>query len=153
MILSKSSERKIYITLNAIDPIFGIMWRTGKFEFSDEFDTAAIEIVDGKFKILFNPKRWKKINHINRIFIICHEYLHVILGHWLVDKKLDVEWNNIAQDIQVNEMLQSQFNINRKVIKGWRDMPWIDVVFREAAPTIEVGKDSKYYYDLIMRCL
>jgi hypothetical protein len=153
MVLSKSPEQKIYTTLNDIDPIFGVMWRAGKFEFSDEFDTAAVEIIDGKFKILFNYKHWKKINHANRIFIICHEYLHVILGHWVVDKNVDVEWNNIAQDIQVNEMLVRQFNFNRCHIKGWRDMPWIDVVFREVAPTIEVGKDSEYYYSLIMRCL
>ena len=137
------------------NPIFAAMWRRGGLVFSDEYDTAALEIHNGKFRISFNPKYWRRITTENRLFIICHEYLHVVLGHWLNPvEKVDGEWLNIAQDIQVNEMLVSNhFGFIRSDIKNWKDQAWIETVFREKADIVEKKQDAEYYYKLIMQCL
>jgi predicted SprT family Zn-dependent metalloprotease len=155
MILTDKLDEKFYSRLYTINPIFGLMWKRGKLEFSDEYEVAAVEIIRGRFKIVFNPEYWKRITNRNREFIICHEYLHVILGHWLnaADESTDAEWNAIAQDIQVNEMLTRRFGFCRSNVRGWRDQPWIDVVFKDKASLVKVDGDSDYYYGLIMQCL
>ncbi len=141
--------------MSAKNPIFGEMWKKGGIIFTDEYDTAALEIHNGKFRIVFNPRYWKKIVPLNRYFIICHEYLHVVLGHWLnpSDSSVEFEWNNVAQDIEVNEMLVDTFEFARKKIKNWKDQCWIDTVFKEKAHLVERKKSSEYYYKLMMQCL
>ncbi len=154
MKLSKKIEEDFYQELKKINPIFGAMWIRGGLNFSDEYDTAALEIADGKFRISFNPRYWKRIKQHNKLFIICHEYLHVVLGHWLnPPEKMDGEWLNIAQDIQVNEMLVRDFGFYRLNIKNWKDQAWVDTVFKEKAHLVSCDGDEKYYYNLIMQCL
>lgn len=155
MKLSKQELNKYGDWLSKYNPLFGVMWRRGGIVFSDEYDTAALEIADGKFRISFNPKYWRRITTNNRLFIICHEYLHVALGHWLnPTKQVDAEWLNIAQDIQVNEMLVSKhFGFVRNDIKNWKDQAWIETVFREKSDLVEKDQDAEYYYKLIMQCL
>lgn len=154
MTLSNAVITDIQKNLSTINPIFGEMWKRGGFVFSDEYDTAALEIVDGKFRISFNPTYWKKINPHNRLFIICHEYLHVVLGHWLSPaKNVDGEWWNIAQDIEVNHMLSVTFGFDRSKIKNWKEQAWIDVVFKDKTCLVRPGQDAEYYYSLLMKCL
>jgi predicted metal-dependent peptidase len=154
MTLSNAVRNKIYNRLNARNPIFGAMWKRGGLVFSTEYDTAALEIADGKFRISFNPTYWKKITPYNRLFIICHEYLHVVLGHWLNPVvKVDSEWLNIAQDIQVNEMLANDFGFVRSKIKNWKDQAWIDTVFKNKSYLVKHEEDAEYYYDLLIRCV
>lgn len=135
------------------------MWKRGSFVFSTEYDTAALEIIDGKFRINFNPRYWKKIVPLNRWFIICHEYMHVILGHWLNPAKgVDTEWMNIAQDIQVNELLIGYFSPHvrgpvRTSIKGWEDQAWLDTVFKDKVNFVEKNREAEYYYNLLIKCL
>ena len=154
MELSNAVREKFYIELQAINPIFGVMWKRGGLVFSAEYDTAALEIADGKFRVSFNPTYWKKIKYHNKLFIICHEYLHVVLGHWLNPVgKVDSEWMNIAQDIQVNEMLVNDFGFERSNVKNWKDQAWLDVVFKDKAHLVERDQDAEYYYTLLVRCL
>lgn len=154
MTLSNAVKAKFLLKLSEINPIFGAMWKRGGFVFSDEYDTAALEIHDGKFRISFNPRYWKKITEKNRLFIICHEYLHVVLGHWLNPiGNVDAEWMNIAQDIQVNEMLISYFGFIRSQIKNWKDQAWIYTVFKDKASLVKDGEDAEYYYKLLIQCL
>lgn len=154
MKLSNAVGEKFYNQLKATNPIFGAMWKRGGLVFSKEYDTAALEIHDGKFRISFNPTYWKKITHHNKLFIICHEYLHVVLGHWLNPVgKVDGEWMNIAQDIQVNEMLTKHFGFCRGNIKNWQDQAWIETVFKDKAHLVKEEEDAEYYYKLIVQCL
>ena len=154
MTLSNRVREKIYTQLNSRNPIFGAMWKQGGLVFSSEYDTAALEIADGKFRISFNPTYWKKIRSYNKLFIICHEYLHVALGHWLTPVgQVDSEWMNIAQDIQVNEMLIKHFGFGRGNIKNWKDQAWIDTIFKDKAHLVKTDQNAEYYYKLLMKCL
>jgi predicted metal-dependent peptidase len=154
MTLSNADREKLYNQLKATNPIFGVMWKRGGLVFSKEYDTAALEIHDGKFRISFNPTYWKKITPHNRLFIICHEYLHVVLGHWLSPaKNVDGEWWNIAQDIEVNHMLTAYFGFNRSKIKNWKEQAWIDVVFKDKSCLVRPDQDAEYYYRLLVQCL
>jgi predicted SprT family Zn-dependent metalloprotease len=151
---SKSVANKFHNSLNEINPIFAEMWRNGGMVFSDEYDTAALEIHEGKFRISFNPTYWKKIKARNKLFVICHEYLHVVLGHWLSPPdEHDEEWLNIAQDIQVNEMLVRLFGFARDEIRDRDEQAWLDTAFREKAALVPNDEDAEYYYKLLMKCL
>lgn len=153
MTLSNAVKAKFQQRLTAINPIFGEMWKHGDFIFSNEHDTAALEIFEGRFRISFNPRYWKKTNNHNKLFIICHEYLHVVLGHWLnKSKNVDAEWMNIAQDIQVNEMLNKLY-FGTCTIRNRKDQAWIDTVFKNMAHLVEKDRDARYYYELIIHCL
>lgn len=137
------------------DKSFLIMWKhSGRMVFSDEYDTVALEIVNGKFRINANPRYWKRITKFQKTFLICHEFLHVMLGHWLTPpNNLDLEWVNIAQDIQVNEYLAKTYSCVTQKMKGRDDMAWIDTVFKDKAHLVEKDRDYLYYYDLLMKCL
>ena len=153
MKLSNAVKAKFQRKLTQVNPIFGEMWKRGGFVFSDEYDTAALEIHEGKFRISFNLRYWKRLGNDNRLFIICHEYWHVVLGHWLNPiGNVDSEWMNIAQDIQVNEILCKTW-FKRDKIKNWKDQAWIDTVFKDKAHLVEKDQDAEYYYKLLIQCL
>jgi hypothetical protein len=137
------------------DKSFVLMWKNcGRMVFSDEYDIAALEIVDGVFRINVNPRYWKRITKYQKVFLICHEFLHVMLGHWLSpSSNLDMEWVNIAQDIQVNECILKTYPILVQHMKGRNNMPWIDTVFKHKAYLVEKDRDYLYYYGLLMKCL
>ena len=154
MKLSPKQIKEYGDALFDIDSVFRFMWERGGIVFNNEYDTAALEIVGGKFRISFNPRYWKKLSKENRLFIICHEYLHMSLGHWLNQPgNIDAEWMNIAQDIQINEMLVKYYGFFRKDLKGWKEQAWIDVVFKDKAHLVKEDQDPEYYYKLLMQCL
>ena len=130
---------------------FVLMWKySARMVFSDEYDTIALEIVDGKFRINANPRYWRRITKFQKIFLICHEFLHVMLGHWLSpSKNIDSEWAGIAQDIQVNEYISKTYPILLCKMKGKEGMARIDTVFKEKAHLVEKDRDYLYYYDLL----
>lgn len=137
------------------DESFVVMWKyNARMVFSDEYDTVALEIVDGKFRINANPRYWKRITKFQKTFLICHEFLHVMLGHWLSPpRNTDPEWINIAQDIQVNEYILKTYPILSCKMVGKEDMAWIHTVFKDKAHLVEKDRDYLYYYELLMKCL
>jgi hypothetical protein len=139
--------------LAGIDPLFEQMWLTQDFlTFDDEEETAGLHIYNNKFKIVVNPKFWKKCNTHKRLFIICHEFCHVIFGHWLIDPSLDHTWANIAQDIQVNEYLMKNYNFNEGLLGG-KDYVTLKKVFKHKSDLVERDRDFYYYYGHLMECV
>lgn len=132
--------------LDDIDPLFAEMWETQpRPTFTDEVDTAALSFTRAKgHHLLINPRYWKKANRKQKLFIICHEYCHLIFGHWLVEG----EWENIAQDIQVNELL-----IRTYCLTPPKEACTLEMVFKEKSYKVERRREYQYYLDLILRCL
>jgi hypothetical protein len=151
----KEHKRMLYWIELWLDKPFALMWNNcGRMVFSDEYDTVALEIFDGRFRINANPRYWKRITKFQKTFLICHEFLHVMLGHWLAPtKELDGEWLNIAQDIQVNEYIAKTYSITTCKMKGRDGMVWIDTVFKDKSHLVEKDRDYLYYYELLMKCL
>lgn len=152
--ISEKDYQKIHNSLKDINVVFYQMWKKDpRLVFSGEVDKAVLEIVDGKFRLCFNKKFWSKLNHYNRVFIICHEYLHVIYGHWLIRQDLHQEWMNIAQDIEINESLIKDFRFEKKLIQNWKNHCSIETVFKEQSWIVKKEENFEYYYSLLMKCL
>lgn len=150
--ISTVEYNRIRKSLARIDPLFEHMWLTQDFlTFDEEEETAGLHIQNNKFRIVVNPKFWKRCNKHNKLFVICHEYCHVIFGHWLIDPSLDHTWVNIAQDIQVNEYLMENYNFNGKLL-GSEDYVSLKKVFKNKAHLLERNKDFYYYYRVLMKC-
>lgn len=133
--------------------LFADMWKVhGPMVFSDEFDTAALELENGQFRVNANPKFWKRCSEQRRVFIICHEFLHLIFGHWAMCNGFETEWLNIAQDIQVNEYIRKNYPGMADGFSDDSDAS-ISSVFKDKASLVEPDRDYKYYYDLLMQCL
>lgn len=154
--LSDKEFKKIYerLALWTGDKVIVDMWKHGKrMVFSNEYPHAALEFVRGEFRINANPRYWKRITKFQKVFLICHELLHLAFGHWAVPESMDREWVNVAQDIQVNEYIRSNYPTLTQKMIDVDQQAWIDTVFKDKAYLVEKDRDFHYYYGLLMKCL
>mgnify|MGYP003338620132 CR=1 FL=1 len=132
--------------LDVINPVFGEMWR--KFEpmvFDEDAESVELVIENNNFRLAAEPKFWKKCTQKRKLFIVCHEFCHVIFGHWLINEKLDRNWSNIAQDIQVNEFLIRWYFADQKL---GDDFATVKTVFKHKSAMVRTDQDYIYYYNL-----
>ena len=74
---------------------------TKQHEIDNSIDTAA---TDGK-KIIYNEQFFWSLDYQVRITLICHELLHILLGHHLRMRGKDGELWNCACDYVINQIL------------------------------------------------
>jgi hypothetical protein len=134
--------------------IFEEMWQIGRPNFTDELPTAAIRFSeDGEFvEFIFNPFYWENLTPYERLFVICHECLHIILSHGLrTTIHKDHQRINWALDIVVNHLLLRCFGFDRSRIRDAATLCWTDTVFedRDDVATIPTDESYEYYYQLI----
>lgn len=144
---------KIAAALEDYHKIFYTFWEMSDVLYDDSLPTAAVEFLKGERKprLLINEEFWKKLNHRERLFVACHECLHVILDHGQRNGR-EVKGStphlvNVAQDITINEMIVDVFGYERKDFRKWKDLCWIDTCFDD--PTI-VKRNQKFTYYLEM---
>lgn len=121
-------------------------------EFTDSIPTAAIRFDTkggGKPMLLLNEEFWNKHNHREKLFIICHECLHVLLDHGTRDG-MDVpgathELVNKAQDITINHMIVDLFNYDRDDFREWKKYCWIETCFTNHQV---IRRNENFYYYL-----
>lgn len=136
--------------------IFYKFWELGKPFFTEAIPTAAVQF-DRKgqcVNFLFNPSYWKELTPYQRLFVIGHECLHVILGHGkrILDA-LDHDRCNICLDVVVNHLLVDGFGFDRKLVDPKKRYCWIDTVFKNGA---EPGQNFEYYFNRLIgktKCL
>ena len=144
--LSERVFSSIYQRLKEIDVVFSEMWRKQrKMVFRSDVETVELTLENEEFFIVANESYWKRLKFEDRIFIICHEYCHLILGHWLGGYS---EWKNIAQDIEVNEYLTKNYSV--KIPKS---ACTLELVFKDKSYKVERNREYTYYLELIMKCL
>lgn len=149
--LGKKENQMLSLHLDIINPAFGEMWR--QFEpmvFDEDAESVELEICNNNFRLVANPKFWKKCTQKRKLFIVCHEFCHVIFGHWLINEKLDRNWSNIAQDIQVNEFLAKWYFRDEKL---GNDFATVKTVFKHKSSLVRNDQHYIYYYNLLMKCL
>ncbi len=145
----------IYDYLESYYGIFYSLVQMGRPSFVETVPTAAVGFDENGRNIMFifNPKFWDELDEYNRVFVICHECLHVLLSHGLrsincTDKRLA----NVAMDIVVNHMLVNNFKFDRSKIKNEKDFCWVDTVFSPnqiASIGIEENKSFEYYFNIL----
>lgn len=81
--------------------LFACSAMTKTHEVDNSIDTAA---TDGK-KIIYNESFFASLSYLQRLTLICHELLHILLGHHLRMRGKDGELWNCACDYVINLIL------------------------------------------------
>lgn len=135
--------------LDNFHTIFYEFWKAGAPKFSEEIPTACVSFNrEGRFlEFIFNPTFWDKLNDYDRLFVICHEMLHIILDHGVRSRdEQSKQISNIALDLVVNHMLVSDFGFRRESLSIEKDLCWIDTFFEEE--DLKECKDRSYEFYL-----
>ena len=139
--------------------IFYRFWQMGRPVFTDKvggrkLDTAAVQFnANGDYiDFLFNPDFWKKLNLYNKLFVIAHECLHVILNHGIRTlDAVDHHATNATLDVVVNHALINRFGFDRAKIMDADKLCWIDTVFKNHPNLENIPEDEsfEYYYKIL----
>jgi predicted metal-dependent peptidase len=151
MKISFDEYKKILDSLQDYHAVFYNSWRIGTPIFSDSIETACVTFdADGNHvSFLFNPEFWNSCTEYDRLFVICHEILHVILNHGkrFKDAK-NKKASNIDMDKSINQSLINRFGFDRKELSIQKDLCWIDTIFKNIISTEET---AEFYYNLLKK--
>ena len=148
--LNKEEILKIGATLEDYHSIFYVFFSMAIIYFSEEIPTAAIRFTKngGKPQLILNEEFWNRHNHREKLFIICHECMHVLLDHGVRDgmqiKGATHQLVNKAQDITINHMIVDLFNYDREDLREWKKYCWIETCFTN--PHLIKRNENFIYY-------
>lgn len=151
--LNEEEWMEISFALEQHHAIFYKVWHMGKPIFTKSIDTAAIQFdkTGGFIVFLFNPDFWNSIDFYNKLFVICHESLHVILNHGI--RVRDAKSNKVAcnqsLDIVVNHLLINKFEFQREKIYNWDSYCWVETVFVD--DLVSENETYEFYYNLFKK--
>ena len=141
--------------LDARHGLFYHLWDMGAPVFSDSISTAGVRLDDtGEcLEFLLNEKLWNLLNLDQKIFVLCHECLHVALNHGYrlfrnVKDKKTFKKLNWATDVVINHTLVDKFGMDRTIIDPENKYCWLDTVFTEKDNVLP-KKSSEYYFNKI----
>lgn len=151
----KITNKEWFEISNALEPhhaVFTKVWQMGKPLFDESIDTAAVQFdKKGNFIIFrFNPNFWNSLDINNKLFVICHESLHIILNHGIRAKDAAINYRaaNVAMDIVVNHSLVRNFGFKRNEIENSENYCWVDTVFKDNDPIPNSNEMFEFYYNL-----
>lgn len=131
--------------------LFYSLWSISGISCSDKIQTAGIvwNKESKQINMLINPDFWRSLNEHTKLFVLCHEMLHVFLYHPQRTKqlKLDRVRANIAQDVCINEMLVNNFAFVRNDLTIGEWLCWLDTVPFKSTP--QPDREFEYYYNLL----
>lgn len=148
--LPREDLLKISASLEDYHKIFYVFWEMAAIYFSEEIPTAAIRFDPhgGKPQMMFNRDFWNRHNLRERLFIVCHECLHVLLDHGLRNGMkipgATPRLVNKAQDITINHMIVDLFNYDRDDLREWKKYCWIETCF--SRPHLIKRNETFIYY-------
>jgi len=153
--------------------IFYHFWKLGRPIFNSCIPTAMIKFDENgqNIQFHFNPDMWKRMNETQRMFVIAHECLHVILSHNIrmlpmiknvkenKDKNtfgsnmIEARRINVAMDLVVNEMLVSKFGFSKNEVDPKSTYCWIDNIFKDDEhKDLLRNKSFEFYYNRLTEC-
>lgn len=143
---------QISADLEDYNSVFYHLWKVGQPIKSDKIATAAI-VFDNEgssFEFQYNPEFWEQLNYNEKLFIVCHETLHIILNHKIRTKILQQkDIANIAADIEVNDYILTYFDFDEEDLNILDDAATFDNVFKGHEDTVLRGETLEYYYNLL----
>jgi predicted metal-dependent peptidase len=161
--MNRLSNEEYFEILSELDSRHGVfyhLWDMGSPIFSDNIGKLAVPTAgvildkDGEcINFLLNKDFWNSISFEEKLFILCHECLHVVLnhGHRLfrnAKSKEDFMIMNYATDVVINHTLVNKFGFDRSVIDPHNAYCWTDTVFPKETDVPE-DKSSEFYYNKI----
>lgn len=156
-IITHDDWMQLSVALQDHHALFDEMWQIGRPVFTEDIETAAVGFSEsGEFlEFLFNPMFWNGLTQYERLFVISHECLHVILNHGVrTTNAKDRDKANRALDIVVNHLLVNSFGFDRSRIRDEDILCWTDTVFKNPndasyTDTIPTNESYEYYYQMI----
>lgn len=156
--ITNEEWREISLLLEPHHAVFYKIWQMGRPNFTEKIngmplDTAAVQFdKQGDFIWFhFNPRYWKRLQLKDKLFVICHEALHIILRHGTRTRDLsnrNKKAINVALDIVDNHLLCKGFGFEREQIEDWQNLCWVDTVFANKNPLPPDDEMFEYYYNL-----
>ena len=124
----------------------------------DDLPTAAISFDEqgNQLNLIINQTFWNLLNEETKMFLICHEILHIILCHGKrfaeYIKSPRFEDMNVAADVVINETLCSAFGFKREDLDSAlkKDGCWLNTVFKDDK-TILKEQSTEYYFNRIKK--
>lgn len=147
--LTTDEQLEIANELETFHKIFYVFFELAGVYFSTEVPTACVRFPRvGKAEMLLGTEFWKNLQLEEKIFVVCHECLHVLLDHGVRNgqniKGATPRLVNVAQDITINEMIVDLFGFNRKDLRDWKKFCWIDTCFEN--PMLIARNETFTYY-------
>ncbi len=143
---------KINNKLEKHHSVFYKLWQVGKPRITKEIDTAAIAFDEnGEYlEFIFNEDFWKNCSLNKKLFVICHEMMHIILNHGkrATNKSISKYAINSCLDVVINHMLVSKFGFVRNEIENSDEYCWVDTIFKDKKPSPPTNECFEYYLDL-----
>jgi len=129
--------------------VFYHLWIAGKPRFSD-ISTAAVGFDEEGEQVDFQLgyEFWNTLNDNQKLFVICHECLHIILQHgprFFRNNKLDHGLSNKATDVAINHLCVNRLGFDREEIDPDNIYCWNDTVFSgDDIPPDDKSAESYY---------
>jgi predicted metal-dependent peptidase len=149
--------RDICMELQQFHAVFYKLWEIGKPLFTTDISTACVTFSkDGNYlNFLFNPDFWNSCTKYDKLFVICHECMHIILNHGLRFKNAeDDRVANVSMDVAINHSLVNRFGFDRKSITDSENYCWIETVFNKQkynGQPVSDDESSEFYYNLLLK--
>jgi len=123
----------------------------GKF---DDLPTAAITFDEqgNHLNLLINEDFWNFLNEDTKLFLICHEILHILLEHGYRFSEYigtpEFSNMNIAADVVINEMLINSFSFKKFDLNSELSEKgcWLDTVFKDDKKCLP-NQSTEYYFN------
>ena len=150
--ISAEEKRQISLDLEQYHRVFDVFWTLSEIFWipaNHQIKTAAVAFPKGvPAMMMLNVAFWDSLNEDERLFVVLHECLHVMLNHGMRNaghvEGATPRLINIAQDITINEMIVEMFNFPRGLLRGWERFCWIETCFDNPAQ-IEQHQVFEYY--------
>ena len=112
--------------------LFHHLWNWGRPVFSNETLTAQVSFnsTGECINFILNPDFWAKKTFNQKMFIIAHECLHIVLNHGLrIQSCVNKDWAGQTIDIATNHILIERFGFIRSEVDPENQLCWVDTVF------------------------
>lgn len=159
-VISEAEWKQICCDLQDYHAVFYKIAEIGRPAFRTDINTACVTFDKaGSFvNFFFNPKFWNECQYYEKLFVICHEALHILLNHGLRFKNPDErEIANVAMDIAVNHGLLDRFGFVRDQIRNNESLCWVDTVFPGEKQSngwpIPADESSEFYFRMLKKKL
>jgi predicted metal-dependent peptidase len=96
------------ITLLKKEPFYAYLLVKMHKKIDNHVPVAAIAVIDGDIILYINEFGYASLTRKERVAVLKHEILHVIMVHYLRRRDRDPELFNIAADIAINQMINTE---------------------------------------------
>lgn len=151
-LIPKELKLQISSDLEQFHRVFDVFWGLSEIYFSPptrSLKTACVTFPPGgKSHMIISKAFWDSLNADEKLFVILHECLHVMLDHGMRNAAnipgATHKLINIAQDITINEIIVDMFGFARGLMKDWRKYCWIETCFADPS-IIDRNQPFEYY--------